>query len=404
MKMLENNPSGVKKADIVVGIPSQNEAANIACPTVQAGLGLKRFFSHLTAVIINCDNNSADGTGNVFLQADTEGVPKIYLSTPEGIKGKGNNLRNLFKKALELDAQAVVVVDADLKSITPTWIKNLGEPLFKGFGYVTPLYMRHKYEDTLNNTIVYPLTRCLYGRRVRQPMGGECGFSRAMVCSFLKNGQWNEEIAQFGIDTWMTTRAMNEGLPICQAFLARPKVHRSRETILEPGILFRQVLTTIFTLMETYQEKWMGTKWSKPTAIFGFGSEEPELPAPVEVRRDKLYHRFKNGFTDHWETYRQICSSENFQKLREIASLSMEHFEIPMPHWAKIIYDFSLAYHHKAVAAGKVAEVLIPLYIGMVLSVVNKTEGMSLQQADEVLEDLCLHFEQTKPYLRDRWK
>jgi hypothetical protein len=45
-------------------------------------------------------------------------TPKIYLSTAPGVRGKGNNLRNLFKKALELQARAIMVVDADLKSIT----------------------------------------------------------------------------------------------------------------------------------------------------------------------------------------------------------------------------------------------------------------------------------------------
>lgn len=404
MRMLENNPSGVKKADLIVGIPSHNEAASIAFPTAQAAAGLKQYFAHLDTVVINCDNNSTDGTAEAFLNADTQGVPKIYLSTPEGIKGKGNNIRNLCKKALDLDAKAVVVIDADLVSVTPVWIKNLGEPLFKDFGYVAPLYMRHKYEDALNSMIVYPLTRSLYGRRVKQPKGGEFGFSRAMVNTFLKNGAWNEEIAQYGVDIWMTTLAMNEGVPICQAFLGRPKLHRARDPIFDPGLVFRQILTTIFSLMETYHDKWYATKWSKPTAIFGFGGEEPEPPATVEVSREKLYQRFKSGFTEHWETYRTICSTENFQKLREIASLSREHFEIPMPHWAKIMYDFALAFHKQKVGGNKACDVLMPLYIGMVLSFVNKTEGMSMQQADEVLEDLCLHFEQTKPYLRDRWK
>ena len=71
-------------------------------------------------------------------------VPKIYLSTPAGIRGKGNNFKNLFEKSCDLGAQAIVVVDADLKSITPRWIKNLGEPLLQDYGYVSPIYIRHK--------------------------------------------------------------------------------------------------------------------------------------------------------------------------------------------------------------------------------------------------------------------
>ena len=62
MKMLEQNPDGINKADIVVGIPSYNEAPNIAFPTEQAALGLKKYFGHMTAVLINSDNNSPDKT------------------------------------------------------------------------------------------------------------------------------------------------------------------------------------------------------------------------------------------------------------------------------------------------------------------------------------------------------
>ena len=172
----EINPDGIKKAELVVCIPSYNEADSIAYPTAQADNGLGKYFKDRTSVIINCDNNSSDNTGQAFLDTPTS-APKMYLSTPPGVKGKGNNFKNLFKKVVELRAKAVLVVDADLKSITPEWIKHLGEPLFQGFSYVAPLYVRHKYDGTITNSIAYPMTRALYGRRVRQPIGGDFGFS-----------------------------------------------------------------------------------------------------------------------------------------------------------------------------------------------------------------------------------
>ncbi len=403
MKAFEKNPAGVEKADIVVGIPSYNEADLIAYPTSQAALGLKEYFGDSRAVIINCDNSSTDGTGNAFMNTDTLGIPKIYLSTPKGVRGKGNNFKNLFRKVLELDATAIVVVDADLKSITPRWIKNLGEPLFNDFGYVAPLYVRHKYDGTITNNIAYPLTRCLYGRRVRQPIGGDFGFSGRMAHQYLKSTLWNEEVSQFGIDIWMTTIAMNQGVPICQAFMGRPKVHNPKDPASDLGPMFRQVISTIFNLMIEYKGKWQSAKWSKPTAIFGFGLGEVEMPPPVEVDKEKLYRRFRDGFNTYWDTYRSIFSTENLQKIREVASLSIDHFEMPVPVWARILFDFALGYYHITVDRDKAIEVLIPLYYGMTLSFVNKTEGMSIQQAEEFLEDMCLVFEQTKPYLIDRW-
>ncbi len=403
MKAFEENPATIKKADIVVGIPSYNEASLIGYPTLQAALGLNEYFGQMDSVIINCDNSSTDGTGKAFMDTDTMNIPKIYLSTPKGVRGKGNNLKNLFRKVIELNARAVVVIEADLTSVTPRWIKNLGEPLFNDFAFVSPLYVRHKYDGTVTNNISYPMTRCLYGRRVRQPIGGDFGFSGAMANVFLKNELWNEDVAQFGIDIWMSTVAMNEGVPICQAFMGKPRVQTPRDPSMDPGPMFKQILGTMFNLMNEYHGKWRSTKWSKPTAIFGFGSGEVEQPAPVTVNKEKLYHKFREGFNSYWDIYRSIFSFENLQKVREVASLSMEHFEMPVSVWAKTLFDFAICFHKQTVERSRLIEVLIPLYYGMTLSYVNKTEGMSMLQAEEFLEDMCLIFEQTKPYIIDRW-
>lgn len=40
--------------------------------------------------------------------------------------------------------------------------------LNSGYDYVSPYYHRHKYDGTITNTIVYPITRALYGKRIRQ--------------------------------------------------------------------------------------------------------------------------------------------------------------------------------------------------------------------------------------------
>ena len=191
---IEENPHGVQTADLIVGIPSYNEASLIAYPTQKASEGLIKYFGSKNSVIINCDNHSTDGTRETFMNTRTD-VPKIYLSTPAGIRGKGNNFKNLFEKSCDLGAQAIVVVDADLKSITPRWIKNLGEPLFEDFGFVAPLYVRHKYDGTITNNIAYPMTRCIYGRRVRQPIGGDFGFSGELAEVYLRQEDWTPAVA-----------------------------------------------------------------------------------------------------------------------------------------------------------------------------------------------------------------
>jgi len=400
--IIEINPDRVNEADIIVGIPSYNESKFISYPTLQAGIGLREFFKGMKSVIINCDNNSSDGTKEAFFNTNTN-IPKIYLSTPPGIKGKGNNLRNLFIKALELKAKAIVVIDADLKSITPKWIYNLGSPLFNDYGFVAPIYVRHKYDGTITNNIAYPLTRCLYGRRVRQPIGGDFGFSGELAEFYLNHKLWTKDIEEFGIDIWMTTIAMNRGFPICQSFMGSPKVHKPKDPSADLGPMFVQVMGAIFTMMEEFSDFWMKVKWSKPTAIYGFGLGENEVPPPVEVNEDRLYEKFHHQFDYFQEKWKAILSPEVYLKLMEVKEMNRSRFEFPPALWAKILFDFGISYHLKIMDKRSLLDALIPLYYGRIFSYVRSTRNMDTREAEEYIEEQCLIFEETKHYLIERW-
>jgi len=302
MAIIVENPESVDSAEIIVGIPSYNEATSIAFPTDVASRGLLTYFPNKKSVIINMDNNSPDGTKDVFMKTPTK-VPKIYISTPERIKGKGNNIKNLFEAAVELDAKAVVVVDADLKSITPQWIQYLGEPLYTGFNYVSPIYVRHKYDGSITNHIAYPMLRTLFGLRVRQPIGGDFGFSGRIARAFLSEKLWNDRIANFGIDIWMTTIAIARRFKVCQTFLGSPKTHRTKDPAKDLGPMFKQVIMTLFDLMIDFEYFWKDTSASLPSSIFGFGLGVDEKPPDVHVNKDALYQSFLSGFDRYGELW-----------------------------------------------------------------------------------------------------
>ncbi len=399
---IEENPNDVRAADLIVGIPSYNEAELISYPTQMASEGLVKYFGDKNSVIINCDNNSRDGTRDAFLKTPTE-VPKIYISTPPGVKGKGNNIKNLFKKTLDLGAQAIIVLDADLQSITPRWVKNLGEPLFEDFGFVAPLYVRHKYDGTITNNIAYPMTRCIYGRRVRQPIGGDFGFSGELAEIYAKQGGWSPAVAEFGIDIWMTTTAMCHDIPICQSFMGRPKIHKPKDPGESLGPMFLQVVGTIFDIMTEKVSFWKEVRWSKPTAIFGFGLGEMEMPPPVNVNLERLYDKFQSGFASYNGLWKEILSTNLYKKLSEVKTLNFTSFEFPANLWAEVLIDFSVAYKNNAHDKEKIMESLIPLYFGRTCSFVVQLEPMTIQQAEEVIEDQCIVFERSKPSLLTKW-
>ncbi|UCG12968.1 MAG: glycosyltransferase [Deltaproteobacteria bacterium] len=402
MLAYEENPDKVERADLVVGIPSHNEAKNIGHSTAQAAKGLLDHFGGRNSVIINCDNHSEDGTKEVFLQTTSE-VPKVYLSTPPGIVGRGYNLKNLIAKAVELQAQAVIVVSGDLNGITPLWIKNLGEPIFAGFGFVAPLYLQHKYEGAVGNSIVYPLTRALYGRRVRQPIGGDCAFAANLAETYLTHPTWNDTVAQCGVDIWMTTLAIYQGIPICQSFVGRPKNHQNDGPFVPPEPAFTHTVGTLLDLMMLFQDFWGRVKWSKPTAIYGFGVGEVETPAPIEVSEDELHQGFVQCFDRYQQLWETVLENNIYNKLGEIRELPMAHFSFPSELWARILFTYSVAYKKEVADRQELLKSLLPLFLGKTLSFVKKTERMSIQQAEEYIENECMIFEETKPYLLGKW-
>jgi glucosylglycerate synthase len=184
--------SSVGSADLVIGIPSFQNARTISHVVRAAQVGLAKYFPDARAVVLNADGGSTDGTQEAVAgAADVDGVfvlvarpsnPIYRFSVPyHGVPGKGSAFRAIFDAADQLGARACAVVDADLRSITPEWIHLLLAPVVEhDFDYVAPFYQRHKFDGTITNTIVYPMTRALYGKRVRQPIGGEFGLSARM--------------------------------------------------------------------------------------------------------------------------------------------------------------------------------------------------------------------------------
>ena len=397
----EENPCRVESAELVVGIPSLNEADAIHLPTAKADEGLRSFFPDKKSVIINCDNASPDLTREAFLGVPTE-TPKIYLSTPEGVSGKGNNLLNLFRRSLELGAKGIVVVDADLRSITPKWIRNLAEPLFNGYDFVAPVYVRHRYESTVSNNIVYPMTRCLYGRRVREPMGGDFAISEPLARKLIEE-PWEEPATGFGINTWITTAAVVSGLPICQSFLGGPRIHKVKDPPSHLLPVFSDNCGVLFSLMEAYKEQWKEVRWSKPIPVFGL-NEDP-IPEPQEKQlsvRNPL-DRLKEGFVRFEETWKQVLHQDVFMKIRELQNLSLETFEFPHLLWALILYDFAAAYREETVPREICLESLMPLYCGRVFSGARRTANMDVREMEVYVEEQCRVFEETKPWLTKLW-
>lgn len=392
----------LKTADILVGIPSFRNAKTIADVVSTASEGLARHFSGLRAVIVNSDGGSEDRTREVVLETPVApGIEKIV--TPyRGPAGKGSAFHTIFEIADRLKVKVAIVVDSDLRSITPEWIRLLGEPIYKhNFGFVTPYYFRYKYDGTITNAIAYPLTRALYGQMIRQPIGGEFALTGSLAKVFSHQDIWSSDIARFGIDIWMTTTAINEGFRVCQASMG-VKLHDAKDPSSDLGPMFRQVVGTLFTLMKKYQVKWKAVRGSQPVDLFGhWPAENPE---PIAVDLHALLTKFKDGFERERSALEAVLSPENFAAVEGLTGEAEKVFRFPLKLWARSVYDFAVAYNFSpTVAPDAVVAALIPLYYGRTASFVLETEVMVSIETERCVEKTAETFEAEKLYLIDRW-
>ncbi len=404
------------KADIVVGIPSYNNRNTIKHVVRAVQYGLAKYFPRHKAVLVNSDGGSRDGTREIVeetgVYTDMETIlikhqvkPAQKLVTPYcGLPGKGSAFHTIFEIAVRLDAKACIVVDSDLRSITPEWVELLAGPiLMKDYDFVAPLYSRYKYDGTITNSIIYPASRALYGRRIRQPIGGDFGFSRRLAKHYLSRDIWGTDIAKFGIDIWMSTKAICEGFKICQAFLGA-KIHDAKDPAQSLGPMFQQVIGTMFTLMERYEPLWKDVRKSKPTALYGFCSEV--YPEAIVVDADRMIEKFVAGYAENKDFLKEFLPEERMEELEGMASRSDHQFVFPMQVWVRLVWDYAVAYHRSPKddkAINRLMLSMVPLYFGRTASFVKETWNMPTYEAEDVVERLCDIYEQEKGYIVRRW-
>lgn len=389
-------------ADIVVGIPCYYSDTSVAHVIHQVMDGLERHYPDRKSLIIIADGGSTDDTREVAQSVQEHRYNlDIIVTIYRGAPGKGSALRAVFEAASFLRAKAVAVFDSDLKSISHGWVKNILTPVFDGYDFVAPDYSRYKLDGTITNTIAYNLTRALYGVNIRQPIGGDFGVSRPLIKYYLEQDVWESDIAKFGIDIWMTTSAITGGFKLCQAKLGA-KIHGEKDPAADLGPMFREVVGTIFTLMEKNAPYWRQVKETiTPPSLGEAVGKEPD---PFEINQQQLIDYFKIGFRNFGSVWKNIIDPEDYKTVEALAkSRKKNHFDLPVETWVRVVYRYAA---HCCVAERqrmKILDTLIPLYNARVASLVTVLEGKSQQEAEVYFNSQAQVFEKLKPYLISIW-
>ena len=370
----------------------------------------------------------------ILLVRPDQPLERVSLTYPEidGVGGKGAALRTIFEIADALQVQALVVVDSDLRSIVPEWIELLAGPILKGgYDFVAPLYARYKYDGTITNTVTYPLTRALYGHRIRQPIGGDFGVSRRPRPALPRARRLDARHQP------LRHRHLDDDVGADRRVRGLPDAARGQDPRPEgPGLRPRADVPP-----GRRHDPAAGQPLPRRTGcrsrgshdVPAYGFERIIEPPPLEVNTLRLLSEFHAGSLTLADTWRAMLAPATLETVLELAAeagrledaartrlgvggdvasttattLEMADavaaFHFPDDVWARVIYDLIIAARDPQPSLETLVAALVPIYFGRVGSFVIENRNVTTDQAEERVERQAREFELLKPYLVERW-
>jgi len=367
--------------DVVIGLPSFNEEESIVNVLKAADAGCVKYFPGKKILLLNSDCLSDDNTKGVFLGTETQGT-KEFHTTETRAAGKGVALKKVFERMLEVGAKIGMCFDTDLENFSEDWVGVFAHALEDGCDMVTPSYMRHRLDGTITNMLAYPVMCSVFGQNVRQPIGGDFGFSRRAVESYLK-ADWPEGTNHYGIDIFMTTSCVQDGLKFAEAELP-PKVHKPSGPKLVQMV--QQVISVlIYQINKSNVPDFTTVSSVKKYEYTSDGSEGSswEVPA-VSVDIDNLKAAAQELYKEKPEQFDQVPNTvvSGWAGAVEAGSLCMDE-------WYKLMFWCIGEYKKNADMHQVCTEILRLGYLLRAQSHLQEVKDLSNEEAEELVLKLA---------------
>jgi hypothetical protein len=310
--------------------------------------------------------------------------------------------QSLFAIADKLEARGCCVIASHLEDAASKWVRRLTEPLLESsFDFVAPCYARRKFEGLLNNSIISPLMRSLYGKRIQNPMGPDLGVSQRLVRQLL-TADHDSKLGPRGMHLLasLVPQSLCTNLQVCQAYLGT-RIYPPMDWT-HVSSLIAEIFGPVFLAMEKNAACWQRTRFSSPVRALNEPRSVPEITGTVEIGR--MVNSFQLGIRDLQEIWRLVLPPASLFEINKLSRLSPEQFHFPDELWVRIIYDFALAHRLRTINRDHLLRSLTPLYLGWVASYARELETADAIAVEQRLERLSLVYEEAKPYLVSRWR
>lgn len=377
-----------RRPEIIIGIPTLNEAKTISALVKVLDEGAKKYLLGKRVLMVNADARSSDGTRKAFLGTKTKAQKKC-MEVP---RGKGKGLKELFGYFLSKEtAEALMLVDGDVRSATPRWTRNLVTPILKGFDHAFPLFNRHEFDASITNLVAYPVMRGVMGIDIRQPLAGEVGLSRKAV-DRIYNRDWPKKSDRYGVDIFMAFSSVLAEYRIAETYLGVVDHHPSTPDLSEQ---FEEVMTTMFDLLETNRGFWDGSVNSRKPPIFFKDSKTNKYPYAETTDYGDFTGDARKGYKAVRRSVQNIADKEIFGSI-EKAMAPRGNLYLGDELWTRILAAFVKS---SGVSPEKKAQALRPLFYARFLSFHKDNMGASRREVEGSIVEFANEFYRSREKL-----
>jgi hypothetical protein len=391
-QQVKEQMENIGNADVVIGLPSLKTTQDLNWAAAGGFSGLNVLIAYPgSAEAMEPDRFPAGRLVRYPISA-----PERYLTGPTSIYGSFHDVLQISQKA---GSKACCVWNSPLQAVSMEAVEQLLRPVLdQNFDLVFPVYIEAKLGALVNSSIISPMTRALYGRRIHFPMAIDLGFSGQFVDRLL---QTDPHTRQPRSAQWIATEAICAGLPVSQVGLPmetpRPPDSADLSSILAT------VLGRLFADLERNTAFWQRSGESQPVQTFGaLGLKKEDEVAPPEVQR--MIETFQLGYRSLAEIWAVALPPGTLLGLKKLTKATMSEFRMADDLWVRVVYDFALAHRQRAMNREHLLRAMTPLYLAWVASYALETKEASAGDFQNRLERLALAYESQKPYLLSRWR
>jgi hypothetical protein len=304
---------------------------------------------------------------------------------------------NLYKMAEQSDASACLLLGPESSTLSADAVRGLAIAVSNGADLAVPRYELGPREGLVNSAILYPVTRAIFGARPRFPLAVDLGMSMRMASRLATVAQKFTTMNQNDALLWPVSEAAAASFSVTE-------VEAGPRTIPQPsGIdlngLLAQVGSSLFAEVDTYATFWQRTRVSPPANRNGSmapltGDSFPDVQPMLDA--------FRVAYTNLHEIWSLVLPPNSLLGLKRLSQMSPVSFRMADSLWARIVYDFILAYRLRTINRGHLLGALTPLYLAWVASHILLAQGGS--DPERHVEEVATAFENDKAYLVSRWR